>query len=1037
MLAYDPAKGYSSDAIDVLIETVKLYGSILRPAELEALLRTVRSIIENNNAGTVVIKRALTAISILASHLSDDQLSSLVSNLIESFRSPHLTINQRRHLIAAIGALAKAIPATFGPYLKTLAPFMLSPVGEQEMSEMRDDESDSGEHDPKEDELRETAFVTLDTLLTYCPGEMQNYLSDTIAAALRYLKFDPNVADEDEEMGGTQDESSDDGVTEEADDDDQFDDFEEDDEGYSDIDDMSWKVRRCAAKVLHTAVVSQARGTDDTSIYQQVVPPLLSRFNKEREESVKLEVLTSVTGLVKKASEGSGVDPDGFFPESTQTRTSRKRRRQDSDVAKFNFETDLPAQAGQYSPPSAPTTPTTGPQGEIARLTPTMIQGLVKMWKKASIPLKQASILLLRALALVRYGGLADYLQQIEDPIADALKISGTGGISVGAAGTVGAGGLQIESLSLLSAICGTHASNALIPFLIALIPQVVNCVNDKNYKVSGEALGTIEQIAKALTPPRLSADNQDLGPQLEMLYAVVIERIVDNSADLEVRQRAIRVLGILLGRTSGPQGQKFIAPANRSKGLGILVDRLKNETTRLAAARAIDDIASFACSDADVTTQWISEVTIELGGQLRKSDRALRGSCLEALKNLSINAHTRSQFDARTIQALTGFLLPLLNAEDLHLLTPALIVFSKIIPTNPQGLVDDRLITAMCSVVRAPLASTGTALKAFLFLVRTIGEQGAGAPLMHAFLQDVGVAGEPGVVGRAIGTLLVHGGPNIGVKTQDFLNELQQTADNQRKCLALAILGEVGLRMGTGSSLDPHLFIAHFESKSDKVRLAAAVALGNAGANNIKAYLPVILEGLDTSSSSRYLLLHSLKEILQHPESVRAEVAPFATRLWEILLAASDDEDNRAVGAECIGKLALIDPAAYIPLLQVCSLFASDGRWLIVVEIPRAPQCSHPRDCHFGLQIHAFRLEHGVQRRLAPSHHASPHHHAQRPGARQPPSRADDRQFGDPQQDQPRPPAHRTAAPDHLCRRASQAAVHSRGSDGSVQAQG
>ena len=111
---------------------------------------------------------------------------------------------------------------------------------------------------------------------------------------------------------------------------------------------------------------------------------------------------------------------------------------------------------------------------------------------------------------------------------------------------------------------------------------------------------------------------------------------------------------------------------------------------------------------------------------------------------------------------------------------------------------------------------------------------------------------------------------------------------------------------------------MSNFKSKSDKVRLSAAVALGNSGASNIKVYLPVILEGLDKSSSSKYLLLHSLKEILQHHESVRPDVAPFATRLWQILLTASDDEDNRAVGAECIGRLALIDPGSYIPLLQV-----------------------------------------------------------------------------------------------------------------------
>ena len=259
---------------------------------------------------------------------------------------------------------------------------------------------------------------------------------------------------------------------------------------------------------------------------------------------------------------------------------------------------------------------------------------------------------------------------------------------------------------------------------------------------------------------------------------------------------------------------------------------------------------------------------------------------------------------------------MPLLNVDDLHLLTPTLIILARIIPGNARQLVSNKMITALCSVVKAPLV--GTVLKAYLLLVRVIGEQGAGSLLMKSFLRDVGVNGDPSVVGRAIGTLLVHGGPEIGVKPEDFLNELQTAQDNQRKCLALAILGEVGLRLGPSSPLTPQLFMKNFQSKSDKVRLSAAVALGNSGASNIKVYLPVILEGLDKSSSSKYLLLHSLKEILQHHENVRPDVSPFATRLWQILLTASDDEDNRAVGAECIGRLALIDPGSYIPLLQV-----------------------------------------------------------------------------------------------------------------------
>lgn len=932
MLVYDPLKGFSSDAIDVLIEVAKCYGPMLREAELDSLVKTVMGIIENDHAGTVVTKRALTAISALVTHFSDLQLSSFVSQLIESFRSSHLTVNQRRHLVATIGTLARTIPSKFGPYLKSLAAFVLSAVSEQELEEISDEMSETGGHDVQEDELRETALVTLETLLATCFNEMQPYITETINAALRYLKYDPNVAEtEDEEMGGTQDEGSDDGATEEPDDDndDDFGDFEEE-EGYSDIDDISWKVRRCSAKVLYTVITTQGSSSqlvENGSMYQRIAPALLSRFTKEREESVKLEVVTSMTGLVKKTSEfTTGLSPEALLSDSiARSRNSRKRRRQDSEPGMADLESETPVSAVLNSPVALPAPPVSGPQAEIARLAPGIVNNLVKLWKRASIPLKQNAVLLLKSLSLVRYGGLTDFLQQIEDPIADALKTSGLSGNLALPAGTtsVSASSLQIETLNLIAAISETHASNALLPFLIALIPGVVGAVHDRNYKVASEALGAVEQIEKALTPPRVSPNEQDLGMQLEKLYDVTIDRIIDNSADLEVRQRAIHVLGVLLGRTSGPLGGKFISSERRSRGLSILLERLRNETTRLASARAIDDVALLVSSPSDVnppdiSVPWVSEVTLELANQLRKADRALRGSCLEALKSLTINNHTRSHYDGKTIQSLAELLLPLLKVDDLHLLTPALIIFAKIIPGNPD-LVSSGLISALCSVVQAPLV--GTVLRAYLLLVRVIGEQNTGGKLMKAFLQNVGVNGDPAVVGRAIGTLLVHGGPDIGIKTEDILSELNNAQDVQRKCLALSILGEVGLRMGASSDLSPQLFMSHFESNSDKVRLSAAMALGNSGASNIKTYLPIILDGLDKSTSSKYLLLHSLKEILQHPDNVRPDVAPFATRLWEVLVTSSDDEDNRAVGAECIGRLALIDPGSYIPLLQV-SLF-------------------------------------------------------------------------------------------------------------------
>ena len=126
-------------------------------------------------------------------------------------------------------------------------------------------------------------------------------------------------------------------------------------------------------------------------------------------------------------------------------------------------------------------------------------------------------------------------------------------------------------------------------------------------------------------------------------------------------------------------------------------------------------------------------------------------------------------------------------------------------------------------------------------------------------------MSGYPEVVGKVIGNLLVYGGGSLNVKLDSFVTELETAKDDKRKCLALVVLGESALRLGSQSNLDPQLFIKYFSVKSEQVPLAAAVALGRAGAGSVGKYLPVIMSTMGQPSSSQYLLLHSIKEILQH----------------------------------------------------------------------------------------------------------------------------------------------------------------------------
>ena len=923
MLEIGSEKGANSDAVEVLIEVIRSFGPMLQDPEKQAFQNSIMSIVDDERTGSVIKKKAVVAMSLLAIYLSDRLLGAFVTNLVDSFRDPQINSTKRKLLITMVGSLARSIPQRLGHHIKTIVPYVLSALSQEEYDIAMEELAEDGTPNPEVEEVREAALVALEGFLASCSNDMRSFTDQSIEAALRYVVYDPNTAsDEDDEMGGTQGDDEDieaDGLDEEAEDED----FEED-AALSDDDDATWKIRRCAAKALYAIISTRSNGDllDNGTLYGKVAPTLVSRF-KEREENVRLEILTTLASLIRKTGEGITLtdptgDQDVDFAAEYASR-SRKRRRINSDAGSFEFPGAATISMGLSSPVASPPA-TSGPKADLAHLSPVIIRGIARLLKQTSIPTKQSAITLLRDLVLVQLGALSDNLSKVVDPLVEAVKSTwgSTGNTSASIGGAAAATGskMRIETLQLISAICDTHSSKVIAPYIGPIVSSVIVAVKDKNYKVSGEALLAIESITKVLTPPRSAGSDQQRGLHLGSIFDIVLARSIATDADLEVKQRAIHALGILLARTSGSSNSKLLAAESRPKALQVLQDRLKNETTRISAVNAVDLVAASAIDQQDLPVAWVRSMILELGAQLRKADRKLRGASLTALKSIVSNPIALATLDDGTIYSLSTILLPLINANDLNLLGLALSVLGKLVRINPKKVVDANLNDALYKVVLAPLG--GAVFDAYLGLVKTIGDQAVGKPLMQALLQNVGVSGDPAVVGKAIGTLLVSGGSTVGVSINDFVNELKTSKDSQRKCLALAILGEAGLRLESKSPLAPNVFTTHFSSKSDSVPRVAAVALGRAGAGNINKYLPVMLSNSEKTGNLQYLSLHSIKEILQHAGKAGSDISPYTKEIWEKLLLASQAEDNKVIGAECIGRLTLIEPSTFLPLLQV-----------------------------------------------------------------------------------------------------------------------
>ncbi|KAK0739288.1 armadillo-type protein [Apiosordaria backusii] len=910
----------SSDYVDVLIEVVKSFGPMLQVYEIEVIHNSIVTLMENEKGNSVLKKRAVVAISMLAHYLSDDHLAAFIKRAIHVLNHPNLTGVTRRLYITVLGSMARSVPQRLGNHLPELAPILLRALSEEELEAQLEEISEGGEASLEFSEVREAALVALEAFLASCPNQMRPYTDESIEACLRYLKFDPNYAvDDDEDMGDEQEDEDD-----EFDDDDEI----EADGGFDDDDDASWKARRCAAKALHTLISTRSSGDllDSGVLYAKVAPALVKRFD-EREENVRLEVLSAMALLVRKT--GEGVIPEFSLENNpseyvNQQPPSRKRRRQSSAGGASSFAnviSTVDLSGTGLTSPTLEKIPAAGPRADLAALTPSIIKSVAKLLKGKLIPTKQASINLLDDIITVQRGGLGQYFDQIFGPIIEAIKPSSIASTSAsltsaGGSASATATTLRIAALRLTSDIVKNHSSAALQPHLPKLVTGLVSVAHDRFYKISSEAIQTAEEVVKAITPPRSRLTAQKFKGELQKLYDVIIDRIRDNDADAEVRLKAIHALGTLLARTTGSEGTGLLSEEKRKAALGFLLERLKNETTRIAAVRAVDTVATYSLGVIQLEPQWIRQVTHELAAQLRKSNRALRGSSIMALKHLVLSPSTKATLDPESVQAIVTALIPVITSNDAQLLGPGLLILAHLTQEVPEVVITQQLVNVICGLVKATVP--GTVLDSLLILVTNAGQAGQGKSLMQGLLREVGVAGDPSVVGKVIGTLLVASGDSAGVQLDNFVSEVKNnTEDQARASLALAVIGEAGLRLGAKFPVRPELFLGQFSNEYDKVSLSAAVALGRAGAGNVSVYLPVILQAMGKKGNTQYLLLQSIKEILQQAALSSTDISQYSGTIWDHILALTDAEDNKAVCAECAGRMVIIDPKTYMPKLE------------------------------------------------------------------------------------------------------------------------
>lgn len=447
---------------------------------------------------------------------------------------------------------------------------------------------------------------------------MNHFIPNLIHLGLNNLKHDPNYVqddDEEEEMPDSQDSDIED------------DGFEE--EEYSDDDDVSWKVRRAAAKLLWAVILSYPSVLPE--IYRDVAPVLISRFN-EREESVRVEILTTFRELVRvTGQQGGEVVLSKDVPVG-----AGKRRRESSQSGERPI---VPKALGS----------------QLSGLVPRMCKTLTKQLAGNSVPTKLAGIALAREVMEVLNGGLGDVLPSFIRPVESAMEGHGTSKSGVGPSGAANESNLKIETLKFIKAVFMTHTPATIGTQSASHLAKVVNdaIAGERFYKVVAEGLDAVVPIISCLTA--LKEQNG-----LNAIAETIRTKVTAPDLDQEVREKSIVALGAAL-KTLGPDA-----------GFTLLFDRLKLESVRLVTVKVIADVVEHSqIPDGP----WAEEMTRELSTYLRRNNRDVKAASLKALH--AILAKYSASLSQERIDDLTDNLCSILASDDGQLYASTLEVFT------------------------------------------------------------------------------------------------------------------------------------------------------------------------------------------------------------------------------------------------------------------------------------------------------------------------------------------------------------------------
>ncbi|OXB81577.1 UNVERIFIED_CONTAM: hypothetical protein H355_008425 [Colinus virginianus] len=852
------------EALDILSDMLSRLGGTLysfHSSILNCLLPQLTS------PRLAVRKRAIIALGHLVLTCSGNIFSELTEHLIAELKKNESTSTTRTY-IQCVAGISRQAGHRIGEHLEKIIPLIVQYCNVDD------------------DELKEYCFQAFESFVRRCPKEIDPHIPNVMSLCLKYITFDPNYNYDNEEEEEEERMETENGEGEE----------QESDDEYSDDDDISWKVRRAAAKCLEAVVSSRHDLLQD--FYKTLSPALISRF-KEREENVKADIFSAYISLLKQtlpiqswlhASDDSGKD----------------------DVSLTMLQNQVPS----------------------------IVKALHKQLKDKSIKSRQGCFSLLTELANVLPGCLADHIPALVPGIVFSLAEKSN------------SSNMRIDALSFLHVLLCNHQPEVFHPHIKSLLPPVVACIGDPFYKITSEALLVAQQLVKVIRPLDKPCAF-DAKPYMKDLFPGTLKRLKAADIDQEVKERAISCMGQII-YSLGDHLSSDLQPT-----LKIFLERLKNEITRLTTVKALTLIASsplkidlrpilgegfpILASFLRKNQRALKLSTLAALDVLVKNySDSLKPAMIESV--LTELPALISENDMHVSQVAIAFLTTLakLHPSCISKITGSVLaeIFQLVHSPLLQGGALNAIIDFFQALVLTKAATVGYSelMKQLTAPVYSSGSSGASAVLHKqayysaakcvAALSSACPKEAPGTVNQFI---------------QDVKSPKSSSAVKVLAFLSLAEMGRTTNLTSAQKELKTVILEA-FGAPSEEVKSAASYALGNISVGNLKEYLPFMLKEIESQPKRQYLLLHSLKEVIS--SSPADGLKPYVEDIWALLFKHCEcsEEGTRNVVAECLGKLTLVNPSELLPRLKKQLSSGSPHARSTVVTAVKFTIADHPQ---------------------------------------------------------------------------------------------